>query len=70
MKMKKVYEGKSSDGLIARYINRKLSENLFTPLILRIYKRVTPNQVSVMSFIISVFGGVAFFYFTPSLVVC
>jgi len=65
MKTKKVYEGKSSDGLIARYINRKLSENLFTPLILRIYKRVTPSQVSVMSFIISVFGGVAFFLFYP-----
>jgi CDP-L-myo-inositol myo-inositolphosphotransferase len=65
MTTKKVYKGKSSDGFISRYINRKLSKNLFTPLILRIYKRATPNQVSVLGFIISVFGGAAFFLFYP-----
>lgn len=65
MGIKKVYSGKSSDGFISRHINRKLSENLFTPLILRIYKGVTPNQLSFFSFIVSILGGIAFFLFHP-----
>lgn len=65
MGIKKAYSGKSSDGFISRYLNRKLSENLFTPLILRIYKDATPNQISFFSFIVSIMGGVAFFLFHP-----
>lgn len=65
MKKKNSYKGKGSDGFISRYINRKLSGSLFTPLILKIYKDVTPNQVSILSSIVSIIGGVLFFLFHP-----
>ncbi|MHA1978235.1 MAG: CDP-alcohol phosphatidyltransferase family protein [Candidatus Hodarchaeales archaeon] len=67
MKTKKEFDEKITDGFISRHINRKLSRNLFTPLILRIYKKITPNQVSLMSFIISVFSSVLFFLSSPLL---
>ncbi|GAI94527.1 unnamed protein product, partial [marine sediment metagenome] len=52
---------KPADGLISRYINRKFSINIFTPLLLKIYRRITANQVSVISFIISLISSLFFF---------
>jgi CDP-L-myo-inositol myo-inositolphosphotransferase len=50
---------KSEDGLVSRYINRR-----FSLAITRILSRfnITPNQVSVMSFILAVFSGITFGY--------
>ncbi len=52
---------KPLDGFISRYINRKFSMWVFTPLFLKIYGRITPNQVSVVSFIVSLISGLLFF---------
>jgi len=52
---------KPTDGLISLYINRKFSINIFTPLLLRIHKRITPNQVSILSFFVSLISGLFFF---------
>lgn len=52
---------KPADGLISRYINRKFSTRIFTPLLLKIYQGITPNQVSLLSFIIGLISSVYFF---------
>ena len=52
---------KPTDGLISRYINRKFSTRIFTPLLLKIYKGITPNQASVLSFIIGLISSLYFF---------
>ena len=51
---------KQSDGFVARYINRRFSKPL-TMFIVNHDIPITPNQVSVISFLIGVFG--AFFLF-------
>ncbi len=61
---KKLLQGKlikPADGLISRYINRKFSIKIFTPLLLKIYKRITPNQVSILSFIVGLISSLYFF---------
>lgn len=52
---------KPVDGLISRYINRKFSTMIFTPLLLKIYRGITPNQVSLLSFIVSLISSLSFF---------
>ena len=52
---------KPADGFISRKINRKFSINIFTPLLLKIKKDITPNQISFISFIVAIISSVAFF---------
>ena len=52
---------KPHDGFIARTINRKLSTRVFTPLLLMASKRITANQVSVISFAVSLIASSMFF---------
>jgi len=51
---------KPSDGLIARYINRRFSIGVFTPLLLKLHPGITPNQVSLLSFILGALSGLFF----------
>ena len=52
---------KAADGWVSRYINRPLSSRLLTPLLLKLCPAITPNQVSVVSFVVAVFSSVCFF---------
>ena len=52
---------KPNDGFIARTINRKLSTRVLTPLLLMASKRITANQVSVLSFAVSLIASSMFF---------
>jgi CDP-L-myo-inositol myo-inositolphosphotransferase len=56
---------KPTDGVISRYINRRFSTGVFTPLLLKIYGGVTPNQVSLMSFGVAVISALLFFLSHP-----
>ncbi len=47
-------------GPITRYINAPFATRIFTPLLLKIYKGFTPNQVSVLSFMVSLLSGLFF----------
>lgn len=53
---------KPHDGFIARTINRKFSLRIFTPLLLRFFRRITANQVSMLSFSIGLLAGMCFFF--------
>lgn len=53
---------KESDGIISRHFNRKVSTRL-TKLLLK--TGVTPNQISLMSFILALASGGLFFLFYP-----
>ncbi len=57
--------GKPTDGVISKYINRKISTKIFTPLILKMYKEVTPNQVSLLSFAVAALSAFLFFLYHP-----
>ncbi len=52
--------GKSSDGPVSRYINRRVSTRI-TSFILRHNIPVTPNQVSLVSFLLAVLSGLLFY---------
>ncbi|NIS61910.1 MAG: HAD hydrolase-like protein [Proteobacteria bacterium] len=52
---------KPADGLISRCVNRRFSIGFFTPLFLRLYKDITPNQVSTVSFVIGLVSSFTFF---------
>jgi CDP-L-myo-inositol myo-inositolphosphotransferase len=56
---------KAADGLISRKINRRLSSRLTTPLLLRAWPQITPNQVSVLSFLVAVLASVSFVVSLP-----
>ena len=47
-------------GLITRDINARFATRIFTPLLLRIYKGLTPNQVSILSFIVALLSSLSF----------
>jgi len=47
-------------GPITRYINATFATWFFTPLLLRIYKGFTANQVSVLSFIVALMSSLSF----------
>ncbi len=57
--------GKPTDGIISKHINRRFSTRLFTPLILKLYRNVTPNQVSLLSFAVAVISALLFFLYQP-----
>jgi len=57
--------GKPADGVISRHINRKVSTRIFTPLILKLYKGVTPTQVSLLSFAVAALSAILFFLSQP-----
>lgn len=52
--------GKATDGPVSRYINRKISTRI-TSFIVRHGISITPNQVSLASFLLAVLGGAAFY---------
>jgi phosphoglycolate phosphatase-like HAD superfamily hydrolase/phosphatidylglycerophosphate synthase len=52
---------KPHDGFIARTINRRLSLNLLTPMLLRLFGGITANQVTLLSFLVA--GAAAGFFF-------
>jgi len=58
---------KPADGFISRTINRRISTKITTPLLLKLWKRVTPNQVSVLSFMVAVLASASFFLALPVL---
>jgi len=47
-------------GPITRYINATFATKIFTPLLFGIYKGFTPNQVSLLSFIIALISSLGF----------
>ena len=56
---------KPNDGVISKAINRRLSIGIFTPLLLRLSRRITANQVSVLSFAVSLAASLSFFLALP-----
>ena len=56
---------KPTDGIIARHINRKFSSYLFTPILLKLFRGITPNQVSIVSFLVGIASSVLFFLGHP-----
>jgi len=58
---------KPADGFISRTINRRISTAITTPLLLRVWKRITPNQVSLLSFLVAVLAAMSFFVALPIL---
>ncbi len=52
--------GKATDGPVSRYINRRISTRI-TSFIVRHGISITPNQVSLASFLLAVLGGAAFY---------
>ena len=56
---------KPNDGFISRAINRRISTRIFTPLLLKLSRRITANQVSILSFAVSLFASLCFFVGLP-----
>ena len=52
---------KPADGWVSRRLNRPISSGFLTPLLLRSYPAVTPNQVSVVSFFVALVSTACFF---------
>ena len=55
---------KPSDGPISRYLNRPISRRITSRLV---RTRITPNQVSIVSFLISIVAAILFFLRQPFL---
>ncbi|MCH8994986.1 MAG: HAD hydrolase-like protein [Chloroflexi bacterium] len=56
---------KPEDGFISRTINRRISTAVFTPLLLKLFPRITANVVSVLAFAVSLLASLAFFLGLP-----
>ncbi len=56
---------KPEDGFISRTINRRFSTAIFTPLLLKLFPRITANLVSVLGFAVSLAASLAFFLTLP-----
>ena len=56
---------KPEDGFISRTINRRISTAIFTPLLLKLFPRITANVVSVLAFAVSIAASLAFFLGAP-----
>ena len=56
---------KPEDGFISRTFNRRISTTIFTPLLLRLFPRITANIVSVLAFAVSLAASLAFFLGAP-----
>lgn len=59
---RRLYAGlrKPHDGFVSRLLNRPLSLRVFTPALLRAYRGITANQVSVLAFTVAVSAGLSF----------
>ena len=51
---------KPGDGVVARYVNRPISAGLLTPMLLRFFPSVTPNQVSLLGLIVAIAAAFTF----------
>jgi CDP-L-myo-inositol myo-inositolphosphotransferase len=51
---------KPDDGFVARVVNRPMSGRVLTPLLLRLWPRVTANEVSVLGFAVALFAAGCF----------
>ncbi len=58
--------GKRTDGIVSRYINRKFSSRI-TNFIVSHNLSVTPNQVSVVSFLIGIFSSFLYILAYPAI---
>lgn len=56
---------KPHDGWISRKINRKLSTRIFTPILLRLSTKITPNIISLVSSAVGLVAGLFFFFRLP-----
>ena len=54
-----IVRGKSTDGLVSKYLNRRLSTRL-TLLIIKYGIPLTPNQVSLISFLIGIASAITY----------
>jgi 1L-myo-inositol 1-phosphate cytidylyltransferase / CDP-L-myo-inositol myo-inositolphosphotransferase len=57
--------GKPQDGLVSRLLNRPISARFLTPLLLRLWEQVTPNQVSLLAFATALLACVSFLLRLP-----
>jgi 1L-myo-inositol 1-phosphate cytidylyltransferase / CDP-L-myo-inositol myo-inositolphosphotransferase len=64
-KLLRASTGKARDGSVSRLLNRPLSARVLTPLLLRLYPNVTPNQVSVLSLLVAAASAAAFAWGDP-----
>ncbi len=56
---------KPADGFISRTINRRISTAIFTPLLLKLSRRMTANLVSLLAFFVSFVASLTFFLGLP-----
>jgi CDP-L-myo-inositol myo-inositolphosphotransferase len=56
---------KPEDGFVSRTINRRISTAIFTPLLLKLSRRMTANLVSVLAFLVSLVASLTFFFGLP-----
>jgi len=56
---------KPHDGFIARVINRKISLYVLTPLLLKLFRNITPNQVTIISLLIGINASILLFLKKP-----
>jgi choline kinase/phosphoglycolate phosphatase-like HAD superfamily hydrolase/phosphatidylglycerophosphate synthase len=59
--------GKPQDGYVSRVLNRPISTRMLTPLLLRLRSSITPNQVSLLGFVVSLLACASFFLHLPVL---
>jgi choline kinase/phosphoglycolate phosphatase-like HAD superfamily hydrolase/phosphatidylglycerophosphate synthase len=52
--------GKPQDGFISAKLNRPLSTRVLTPLLLQVRRSLTPNQVSLLGFVVALAAALAF----------
>src|SRR3954449_3462298 len=52
--------GKALDGAIAARLNRTLSQRVVTPVLLAVFPRITPNQVTLLAFAVVVAAAAGF----------
>lgn len=57
--------GKALDGAVAARINRFVSQRIVTPVLLKAFRFVTPNQVTLVAFGVAVAAAVAFAFEAP-----
>ncbi|MHA1948029.1 MAG: CDP-alcohol phosphatidyltransferase family protein, partial [Candidatus Hodarchaeales archaeon] len=53
---------KPTDGFISQFFIRKMSVNFLTPFLLKINRKITPNQVSFLSLIVALISSGFFFF--------
>ncbi len=56
--------GKSTDGPVSKYLNRKISTRI-TKMIIKYHIPLTPNQVSLISFMLGILSALSYVYVNP-----